>query len=501
MGQMRFFVPRRQRVPEGALQRAYLAGIEGIPWRAESEWFEAADGPHAEFVLERSEEESGNLFFPWNIEGRGELTLATASLMEREQPYNLPVELARGLVNRLRNHAADWRAAGLILPPEFDDQLHRASAAFIQAVIAQDRPEQAADRAEEAMVLSLDAGDVLIDQYCQQALAARHQQTGQLPTMLGAVLDWRPLDDDSATALLTASNTAAIDFCWREIEPSAGKFNWEPFDRQVQWCRDHGLRIISGPLLQTTARHLPDWLYLWEDDFEQLQAYIAQFIRATIARYKGKVQIWNCAARMNVRGAMALTEEQRLRLVVTAIEEVRRSDATTPTIISFDRPWAEYMAQDDLDLSPLHFADSLVRAELGVAGVGIEVNLGYWPGGTLPRDLLEINRQLDRWSVLNLPLIVYLTVPSGLAAADSNNASARPPLAGFAGGPSPETQQAQVQRLAPLLLAKPYVQGVIWNQLCDAYADEFALGGLFDTQPSAKPVVSALAAMRREHLM
>ena len=81
-------------------------------------------------------------------------------------------------------------------------------------------------------------------------------------------------------------------------------------------------------------------------------------------------------------------------------------------MISFDQPWAEYLAKEDFDLSPLHFADALVRADLGVAGVAMEMNLGYWPGGTQPRDLLAISRHLDRWSLLGIPLLAYLTLPS-----------------------------------------------------------------------------------------
>ena len=128
--------------------------------------------------------------------------------------------------------------------------------------------------------------------------------------------------------------------------------------------------------------------------------------------YDEAVDVWVCAGRLNVAGTLAFSEEQRLRLAVAMIEVVRDSSSHTPVVISFDQPWAEYLATDDYDLSPLHFADALVRAELGVGGIALEMNLGYWPGGCLPRDLLAISRHLDRWSLLGIPLIVYLTMPS-----------------------------------------------------------------------------------------
>jgi len=56
------------------------------------------------------------------------------------------------------------------------------------------------------------------------------------------------------------------------------------------------------------------------------------------------------------RGDLVFSEEQRLRLAVAMIEVVREASSRTPVVISFDQPWAEYLATDDYDLSPLHFA-------------------------------------------------------------------------------------------------------------------------------------------------
>ena len=98
-------------------------------------------------------------------------------------------------------------------------------------------------------------------------------------------------------------------------------------------------------------------------------------------------------------------------------------------VVSFDQPWGEYIARQDQELTPLHFADTLVRGELGLAGVGLEIHYGYWPGGTLPRDPLEVSRQLDRWSQIGVPLMVFLSAPSG---------SGADPLARHPGRPLPD---------------------------------------------------------------
>ena len=102
----------------------------------------------------------------------------------------------------------------------------------------------------------------------------------------------------------------------------------------------------------------------------------------------------------------------RLQLTASAIDIVRTRDPDTPAVVSFDQPWAEYAAESEVDFPPLHFADALIRSDLGLSGVMLEINVGYHPGGTLPRNPLEFSRQLDAWSMWGLPLWLSISVPS-----------------------------------------------------------------------------------------
>src|SRR5207237_1387875 len=95
MGLTRFLVPRREFLPPEAAERAYLSGLDDIPWRTR---VTATDDG---LVAERAEHESGSFHVLWRVGNRGLYVLATATLMEREAAYNLPVELARGTINRL----------------------------------------------------------------------------------------------------------------------------------------------------------------------------------------------------------------------------------------------------------------------------------------------------------------------------------------------------------------------------------------------------------------
>ena len=111
--------------------------------------------------------------------------------------------------------------------------------------------------------------------------------------------------------------------------------------------------------------------------------------------------------------ALGLDEEQKLQLAGRVIETIRTVDSQAPVLVSFDQPWAEYMSRRDAELSPLQFAEALVRSDLGIAGIGLEINLGTAPHATLPRDLFEFSNHLDTWGTLGLPLLLSLRAPSG----------------------------------------------------------------------------------------
>jgi hypothetical protein len=224
----------------------------------------------------------------------------------------------------------------------------------------------------------------------------------------------------------------------------------------------------------------------------------ADYVATVIHRYRGKVSWWKCAARVNVAEVLSLQEEQKLQLAVKAIEVARQIDPQTPAIICFDQPWGEYMRCSNIDLSPLHFADALVRAGLQLGGIGLEINVGYFPDGSTSRDRLDFSRLLDLWSYLGLPLHITLTVPSGQQTDPKSYSNSAPLAVGDYW--SPETQATWIKRYLPMLFAKSYIQTITWNQLSDAEPHEFPHGGLFDATSVAKPAFSALANLRKKYL-
>ncbi len=473
MGQVGFLVPRRECLPAEALDRAYLAGLDDLPW--ETRVVATPNGLSAQ----RSESDSGYFHILWRVPGRGAQVLATTTVREREAPYNLAVELARGSLNRLRNQLAGWEMAGLAPPTAVAGHLSRAMHAFAAAAIDQQEPAAAADHAQEAIVSTLLGSDLLAAEFAEHAIRLRKGQSAKLTMLFGTRLGQQLPEPTASTQLAAAFNSAIVPLAWSEIEAREGKWQWAHSNAQIAWCAANELRIVGGPVLDLERETLPDWLYLWEGDFDNIMAMATQQIQAVVARYKGRINLWHCAGGINTANTLGLSEEQALRLAVRSIETIRNADPKAPVLVSFDQPWGEYFGREERDLTPLHYADALVRADLGISGIGLELNLGTGPNSSLPRDALELSRQLDRWSALGLPLVVLLTIP----------------IKGE--GFSPEIQRTWLDGHLQLLLAKAAVHGIFWNCWADVPASEKAGRGLCDAAGKFTGVFRSLAEFRR----
>ena len=397
---------------------------------------------------------------------------------------------------QVRNQLAEWQLIGLSVPEAARRKLAEAVEQLSWAAVGQDDVAAAAGRAEESLQAALEAGNLLAAAYTEQALAARRRNGGRVPGLLAGELTDGTARRPVSRQFAQTFNAAVVPLEWREAEITEGHFSWDITDKQIQWCRWRALRSWAARCLPFDRLALPDWLSLFEDDFESVLQFASAFARAAVTRYRGQVDCWIAAGRINATDEMALSEQERLRLVARIVNLVRSVDREAPVLASFDQPWGENLRQRGSDLPSLHFADALVRAGLGLDGLMIEMNVGYWPGGTLPRHAVEFSRQVDTWSVLGLPLWLSLCAPS----AEGEDPLARRKTKTAVAGWSPAAQRAFAARFVPLALAKPSVHGVVWSQTCDNCPHRFPHAGLFDAGGRAKPALATLAALRRNHL-
>jgi hypothetical protein len=388
---------------------------------------------------------------------------------------------------------------GLVVAKSLQNKVLEATSDFARAASRQDEPTTAAEWAEHSIVATTSAMRELSMEYVQQAFAMRRAQQRPFTSWFGVHLGGHLPKANVARHVVNTFNMVSLPLTWRSIEAVEGRRDWTDTDAQVDWAHSAGLRICAGPLLELDDRGVPDWTYLWEGDFNSLLSFMLEHVRSVVERYRGKVHLWQVASRMTHGHALGLSEETRLQLAAKAIAVVRQLDPATPLVVTFDQPWAEYLASEQLDLAPLHFADALVRADLGLSGLGLELNVGYHPGGSMQRGPLAISRLVDTWSLLELPLLVALTLPSSAAEDPRTNGKIRV-VSSREDEVTPESQREWIDEHVPLLLAKNAVQIVIWNQLSDATPHHYPHSGVFDGGDKPKPALEALRRIRQQYL-
>lgn len=493
MGVLCFHVPDAEQLDPQVFETAYVTGIEGIPWPCVS----TRRGD--QFIIQRDIDESGKLHIVWPTRTYGNVTLMTASLKVGSSVYNLPLELCRGTVGRLRNQIFEWQRIGLRVAPSTIQLSDQALEGFIKAVTTPGDDRRQAALAQDAIELALRGASELCDAFSTQMLDVRKQNENRLSTLLGVSLAPALSLPSVTDAVCTAFNLVNLPVDLAAVESSSGKRDFSAFDRQLEWARDKNFRICCGPLMKFRPGGLPRWMVLLGEGFETVLSAACAHAEETVTRYRGKVHLWNCGSGLNVPGELDWNDEQVLRLAVSLIQTVRRTDPRCPVLLTIDQPWSEYLRASAEGISPLHFADALIRADLGLSGLALELNLNSWHDGSLPRDPLEISRLVDRWATLGLPLMVMLTIPSDSEPDESAAASRRPVTSWknpLRDGPAESTTETIVR----LLLAKQSVHALIFNQATDQLPHEFPHGGLWDAHGKPKAILSQIARLRQHYL-
>jgi hypothetical protein len=295
-------------------------------------------------------------------------------------------------------------------------------------------------------------------------------------------------------------NAARLGVSWKSLAPSEGLYRWEELDAQIAWARKQQVPFHLGPLLEFRASTLPDWIWLWEGDFDTILGLVVDFVRQAVARYKGKVPVWHLVHRPACVEFLGLSEEEQLRIAARAVQVARQADPAGQFTIGVERPWAEWMGSSHFQLGPLHLADYLVRADIGLSGIVLEISPGYSNPGSHLRDLLEFSRLLDLYALLNLPLHIVMSVPSSASPDPNSDPSVRVELPQWPGMPDESTQAGWSAHWIALAVAKPYVRSVTWSQTRDAVPHLYPNAGLYRPDGMPKPLVSWLKTFRREIL-
>lgn len=538
MAIMRFRIPNALDFDPRFWQAAFVAGIDGRPLKSENDLDEDI------LILDISSSDSCKLSIPWPTKDFGPIVLTTASLRSNQPPYDLTLELARGTIHRIRTNAFFWDRAGVRIPNSHSELIDQASDIFVQAILEKENKPLSDSLAQQAIDLTVSAARPLVRAYVTQNLHARLRNNEKLQTLFGVRLpntsNWPRL----AEHLLPACNTVSIDCALSNSSNATSTESQHGTVEQLQWAKDKNLRVVSGPLVTPNdvraAQSDPSC-----DSFESLMANVLQKVKHTVTKYQGKVQLWDACSGLSNCQSTGLDDAQSFKLACNIINLIHNLDPKTPLIFSIDLPAAENMRLNNRAINPLVFAESLIRAhDRSIAGIGLELNLNHWPDGTLPMDLPGLSDLIDHWSSQNRSLLVRLTTPLELSASSPENLNdlriQRSSIVSNWNYPvkltatslqeddddtAPEINPAQFTaqvaqekecnaptnlaskpmppsglEILQLLLAKPNVDAILWNQCLDSTDLTIPNAGLFTKELQPRSIVECMIRLRSQYL-
>jgi hypothetical protein len=489
MGEMTFLLPAGlDAASRHGLERACLAGgPESVPWPT------MAVVEDDRLILTRETSESGCLHAPWQVKGSGRTMLSSCTLMEREAPYHFLLEMARGKLNQVRNQSWDWRSAGLALPADFMDTLQRAQQSFRTAVAATS-PHVADLAATDTLEALTGCSKSLVLTYVEQVFELRRNRAEASAFEMGCRYDSPPPGGVQA-ALMNVGNAATLSFSWKEIERVQGSFNWEKADELMAWAEQAQLVLTGGPIVDLGKDGLPEWLLSGQQDVNQLARVMCRFAMALVRRYHPRIRRWVLTRGSNCSTSVHITEHAMLWLNLRLAQTVRQVALEAELAVAITRPWGDYMAVEDHEHSPFVFADMLLRSEINLAALEVEIVMASSGHESYARDLLETSRLLDYYSLLGAPLRISLGYPSLLPTGEASEAE--PSEGSWDGGVSPEAQSSWAGAFVPLALCKPYTQAVFWICSSPAPANPLADCRLWDSQGAPRPVLHELGDLGR----
>jgi hypothetical protein len=487
------------RLPDGLaaesvqeLEFAALAGgPDGMPLPSQLDLH-----PH-QVVLHRDEDDSCILLAPWSLSSVGRLMFSSATLMDRNQPYDLLLELARGKVNQVRNQSADWQLGGLAMPESLADRIRTNAIQFGRLVCTQE--QYPLNELHSSLMESCRLASELATLYRDQVFSIRHQRQAKLETSLGCRADASLFEPGFAAGFRSTFNRALLPLSWHTIESDETVYRWDQADALLDWIEANDLDVTAGPLIDFSAANLPAWLWLWERDVPSMATFMCRFVESAIRRYRSRIRRWHLTAGSNWATVLGLSEEDLLALTYRLYETARNVDPSLELYVGISQPWGEYRHSFDRN-TPFHFADSLIRSGLQLSGLDLEVIMGVQSRGSYCRDELELSRLLDVYAILGVPLSVTFGYPAQPNTDPNSDPELMPGRGHWQSGHNEAAQANWTSRLAALALCKPYVRAVNWCHFSDGVPHTFPHCGLVDASGRGRPAREVLQKLRETHL-
>ncbi len=476
------------------LTGAYVFGPDGIPVRGEL-------GQDGDTIACRKRVAGAvGLALLWDAGRAGSFILPTTRLPDRDRPYNLPLELARARLMRLAQKVEEWGlfdypdAADLIT--EFQDNRQP----FVDALQSSDSAATAtlaskalADGVTLSEKMALFHAGVFLDRRKGSAAAAGR-------TRFGVQVNLNGISGGHHDRLRDAFDFLSIPMSWKLVEPQENTYKFPRVDQWVNFAARAQKPVHIGPVVDFDPSNLPEWLYLWEHDYDSLREVIYKHLEQIIQRYSRQAKIWSVVSGLHAWNNFNLSFEQIMELTRMCCQLARRQAPRSQIMIDLVMPWGEYYARNQRTIPPLLYADMAVQSGIKFDALGVQLHMGVPQDGYYVRDLMQISSLLDEFVSLRKPVHITACAVPSQAVSDPRDAWSGEHESTSAGrwhAPWSQRLQAEwLQAFYRICMSKPYVESICWRDLGDDGPHYLPHGGLCADEETPKMAFTELRNFR-----
>lgn len=475
-----------------SLSGAYLFGADMIPLRH----VDKISFKNGILDCQKRSQDSSGLSLLWPIEGNGQLLLSTTRLPEREEPYNLNLELARARLMQITLKREDWALFDQI--DELDVMAQEVQDLFIEALQHISKPEKASLLADEALKKGVEFSEKLAAKYAEQFLAARFRNKTLGRHTLGCKIDPARIDNEKYRKwLMEMFGYISIPINWAQIETEKGEYDFDALDKCIHFLAGRRLALCVGPLLKFTPDHIPQWLLNEKPGFEKIREYAYEFVTEIVSRYKKLIHVWRVISGINALNCFGFSFEQVIEMTRTATLAAKSVDAKSRKIVELLHPWGEYYAYDKTTVPPLVYVDMVIQSGISFDAFGLQFHFGKDEPGRHVRDMMQVSSRLDCFAAVPKPIhITGVSIPDAHGEEDP---------AGHKAGCwrkewDQDLQANWLEEFYKLALARPFINTVTYSCLADQGDSPMNRCGLLTEKLSPKKAFLTVAKFQRRIL-
>jgi endo-1,4-beta-xylanase len=403
----------------------------------------------------------------------------------------LNFEFARSRAAFVRRYLERARAEGVTFAPAVEERLARGEAALSRAASAREIHERAG-YSNDSLAETMWAGEMAVFERARHRIARNGPRPGFL---FGANAFRFAASEEYARRYTALLNFATLPFYRAYTErQTEGQADYSNVEAILAKTAGTSLLTKGHPLTWFHRAGVP--AFLKTKSWDELKRSCRDYILRSVGRFRSRIHAWDVINEAHDwANDLNLDAGQLVEITRLASETTRAADPTAFRVVNSCCTWAEYVARRQSysgplnreARSPLDYLRAIDDARVPYEAIGLQV---YYPG----RDMLEIERQLERFFVFRKPIhITELGVSSSSEPATSGE-NRTPNRNVWHGTEWNEQIQADwAEQFYTLCYSKPEIEAVSWWDLSDpAFIPH---GGFLGADLRPKPSYERLAAL------